>query len=52
MFYVTLKDTETGQTFTNEYAHELDAAHRITDGEIYINLEVVAHNVDRSKFRR
>jgi hypothetical protein len=50
MFYVTYRDDE-GQTYTMEYAQELDAARRITDVEIYCNLHLVEHNVDRSKFR-
>lgn len=55
-YFVTYRNTDTGREVTEtfdrpEYHNELDAMHLVSDVEIMMNLELVATNVDRSKFR-
>lgn len=55
-YFVTYRNTDTGEETTETfdrpgYFNEHDAMSILTQVEIYINLELVETNVDRSKFR-
>lgn len=55
-YFVTYRNTDTGREVTETfdrpgYHNELDAVHLVSDVGVMMNLELVATNVDRSKFR-
>lgn len=52
MYFVTYRNTDTEKTITDNFTNERDAMRCVTQVELYINLELIDTNVDRTKFRR